>query len=52
MLPFSKWVQDDEIDYDDYDDFGNIDLDFIDSIGSKEGQVLDQSHKIWLEPLA
>ena len=37
LVHICKWVQDDEIDYDDYEDFGNIDLEFIDSIGSKEG---------------
>lgn len=29
-------IQDDEINYDDYD-IGNIDLEFLDEIGSEEG---------------
>ena len=43
-------MQDDEIDYDDYDDFGNIDLELDwDSIGSKEGLVLETFHRTFLK---
>ena len=43
-------MQDDEIDYDDYDDFGNIDLELDwDSIGSKEGLVLENFHRTFLK---
>ena len=43
-------MQDDEIDYDDYDDFGDIDLELDwDSIGSKEGLVLENFHRTFLK---
>ena len=50
LVHICKWVQDDEIDYDDYDDFGNIDLELDwDSIGSKEGLVLENFHRTFLK---